>query len=269
MKITPHIKRAVLAASFAITLVVLIAFIAVATPMRYRTGPWQRVPALDHRLLPHLSAIFAAAFGAFFGSLSAFYLGRVQQRADRREKRHAGLIAAQYALISQWNIVEAIRVQHLEQFRADPNRFVKLGLFHLNVSPELVPFSDLTFVLEAKNPNILHEIHIAQQSYQACIDALSLRNQQLEQFYRNPRVKHQLVNFETGAGITEATPQDLFFLKQATNALYGCVDKALPRLVEAVQQLEKVIKSFFPGMQALKMTPDTQLKQQGTAGTPF
>jgi hypothetical protein len=178
------------------------------------------------------------------------------------------LIAAQYALISQWNIVEAIGVQHLEQFRADPNRFVKLGLFHLNVSPEFVPFSDLTFVLETKNPNLLHEIHIAQQSYQACIDALSLWNQQLEQFYRNPRVKHELLNFETGAGITEAAPQDLFFLKQATNALYGCVDKALPRLSEAVQQLEKLIKSFFPGMQALKMTPDTQPKQQGTANTP-
>jgi hypothetical protein len=55
----------------------------------------------------------------------------------------------------------------------------------------------------------------------------------------------------------------LFFLKQATNALYGCVDKALPRVVEAVQQLEKLIKSFFPGMQALKMTPETQPEATG------
>jgi len=105
-----------------------------------------------------MSAIFAAAFGAFFGSLSAFYLGRVQQRSDRREKRHAALIAAQYALISQWNIVEAIRVQHLEDLRGDTSRFTKLKLYWFPISPTFVPFTDLTFVLERKDPNILHEI---------------------------------------------------------------------------------------------------------------
>jgi len=77
----------------------------------------------------------SAAFGAFFGLLSAFYLGRVEQRSDRREKRHAALITAQYALMSQWNIVEAIRVQHLEHFRNDPIRFTKLKLYWFPMAP--------------------------------------------------------------------------------------------------------------------------------------
>ncbi len=39
--------------------------VAIATPSEYRLGFWGRLPVLDHRLLPHLSALFAGAFGAF------------------------------------------------------------------------------------------------------------------------------------------------------------------------------------------------------------
>ncbi len=242
-----------LGVSLAIIAIALIAFGAIATPIQYRVGAWRRLPALDHRLLPHMSAIFAAAFGAFFGSLSAFYLGRVQQRSDRREKRHAALIAAQYALISQWNIVEAIRVQHLEDLRGDTSRFTKLKLYWFPISPTFVPFTDLTFVLETKDPNILHEIHLAEQNYRACVDALQLRNQELQKFYENPRVAHQIRDFETGAGVASASQRDLIFLRQATDALYLSVDRTLPRLTDAIEKLEKLIKSMFPGKQALRM----------------
>jgi hypothetical protein len=122
MKVKLPVKRALLVITFVIVLIAFIWFAAIATPTRYRVGLWQKLPSFDHGLLPHLSAIFAAAFGAFFGSLSAFYLGRVQQRSDRREKRHAGLIAAEYALMSQWNIVEEIRVGLLERARSGPRQ---------------------------------------------------------------------------------------------------------------------------------------------------
>ena len=235
----------------------LVAFAAIAMPMEYRTSAWRRLPVLDHRVLPHISAMFAAVFGAFFGSLSAFYLGRMQQRSDRREKRHAALITAQYALISQWNTVEAIRVQHLEEHRSDASRFTKLKLYWFPVSPVFVPFADLTFVLETRDPNILHEIHLAEQSYRGCVEALQMRNRELEKFYDNPRISHQIRDFDTGAGVARAGDKDLIFLKQATDALYVSVDRTLPRLVEAIQKLEKLIKTMFLGKQALRMIPES------------
>ena len=265
MRIGRKIQHTLLAIAFGIALVGFIAFTAFVVPMRYRFGIWQSLPVLDNRFLPHLSAIFAAAFGAFFGSLSAFYLGRVQQRSDRREKRHAALIAAQYALISQWNIVEAIRVQHLQDLRPDPIRFTKLKLYWFPVSPAFVPFTDLTFVLETKDPNILHEIHLAEQNYRACVDALQLRNQELQKFYDNPRITHQIRDFETGAGVASASDKDLIFLRQATDALYLSVDRTLPRLASAVEKLEKLIKSMFPGKQALRMIPDDTASLGGSA----
>src|SRR5206468_6075743 len=183
MKVKPRVKRTLLVISSAIVILGFIWFAAIATPTQYRVGFWRKFPLLDHRLLPHVSAIFAAAFGAFFGSLSAFYLGRIKQRSDRREKRHAALIATQYALISQWNIIEAIRAQHLEDLRDDPIRFTKLRLYWFPMAPFFVPFAELTFVLETKEPNLLHEIHLAEQNYRACAQALQIRNQELQKFY--------------------------------------------------------------------------------------
>ena len=253
MKINRTIRRWLIGLSLLLALIFLLTLVAISIPLEYRSGPWQGLPVLDRRLLPHLSAIFAGAFGAFFGSLSAFYLGRVQQRSDRDEKRHAALIATQYALMSQWNIVEAIRVQHLEEFRGDPGRFTKLKLYWFPMSPSFVPFSELTFVLETKDPNILLEIHLAEQNYRGSAEALQLRNQELKKFYENPRVSHEIRDFETGAGIAAASQKDIIFLRQATDALYVSVDRTLPRLTDAVEKLEKRIKSMFPGRQALRM----------------
>ena len=258
MKLTPRVKRALLVIGSAILVLGLIWIIAIATPMRYRVGFWHTLPLLDHRLLPHLSGFFAAAFGACFGSLSAFYLGRVQQRSDRREKRHAALIATQYALMSQWDIIEAIRAQDLADLKNDPSRFTKLKLYWFPMAPSFVPFADLTFVLETKDPNLLHEIHLAEQNYRACAQALQMRNQELQKFYDNPRVSHHVRDFETGAGVAAASNRDLLFLRQATDGLYTAVDRALPRLVAAIQKVEQLITSMFPSKTALKMTPIEQ-----------
>jgi hypothetical protein len=157
--------------------------------------------------------------------------------------------------MSQWNIVEAIRVQHLEDFRNDPIRFTKLKLYWFPVMPTFVPFADLTFVLETKDPNLLLEIQLAEQNYRTCAHALQIRNGELQKFYENPRVSHQIQDFETGAGVSRAADRDLLFLKHSTDGLYIAVDRALPRLVAAIEKLEKVIKSMFPGKAALKMTP--------------
>jgi hypothetical protein len=258
MKISRTLKRTLVAIGFVAMVVAFVALVLIAVPLRCRFGIWQRLPALDHRLLPHLSALFAAVFGAFFGSLSAFSLGRVQQRSDRRERRHAALIATQYALMSQWDIIEAIRVQHLEDLRNDPIRFTKLKLYWFPMVPSFVPFADLTFVLETKEPNLLHEIHLAEQNYRACAQALQIRNQELQKFYDNPRVSHHVRDFETGAGVAAASARELLFLRQATDGPYIAVDRALPRLAAAIHRVEELIKSMFPGKTALKMTPIEQ-----------
>jgi hypothetical protein len=259
VRLRRNLRRTLIGIGLTLVAVLSIVAITFIMPIEYRVGPWRSLPQLDHRLLPHVSAVFAAAFGAFFGSLSAFYLGRVQQWKDRRQKQHGALIATQYALMSQWNIVEAIRVQHLEDLRSDPIRFTKLKLYWFPMAPAFVPFADLTFVLETKDPNLLHEIQLAEQNYRACEQALRMRNQELQKFYENPRVSHHIQDFETGAGVATASNRELLFLRQATDGLYTAVDRALPRFVAAIHKVEKLITSMFPGKTALKMAPIDQV----------
>ena len=253
MSTKQKVRRTLVVIVFVLAAAGVVAFVAMVIPNEYRFGRWRELPTLDHRLLPHLSAIFAGAFGAFFGSLSAFYLGRIQQRRDRHEKRHAALVAAQYALISQWNIIEGIRRQHLEPFRDYKDRFLKLKLLWFPMSPTFVPFGDLTFVLQTNQANILHEIHLAEQNYRACVEAVQVKNKELQKFYDNPRISHEIRDFETGVGVSKADEKELLFLKQATDALYISVDRTLPRLADAIRKLAKLITSIFPGEQALLM----------------
>jgi hypothetical protein len=88
------------------------------------------------------------------------------------------------------------------------------------------------------------------------VQALEMRNQELQKFYDNPRVSHTIRDFETGAGVAAASDRDLIFLKQATDALYTAVDRSLPRIAGVIQKIEKLIKAMFPGKQALRMIPD-------------
>ena len=85
------------------------------------------------------SAFSSAAAGALLGSLSAFAFGVFQQRRDRTDKRHSAVLAAQYALMSQWTITERIRNEHLEPFRADAQRFAKLAIITPLVLRSLFP----------------------------------------------------------------------------------------------------------------------------------
>ena len=115
--------------------------------------------------------------------------------------------------MSQWDIIEAIRVQHLEHARvpATPAGSLSSGFTGFQWVPSFVPFADLTFVLETKDPNVLHEIHLAEQNYRACAQALQIRNQELQKFYDNPRVSHHVRDFETGAGVAAASDRDSAF----------------------------------------------------------
>jgi hypothetical protein len=64
-------------------------------------------------------------FGAFFGALGAYFVGRFKEKRDENNRRHTALLATQYALFSQWNIVEDIRKNFLEPFRKDPQKYSK------------------------------------------------------------------------------------------------------------------------------------------------
>lgn len=115
-------------------------------------------------------------FGAFFGALAAYWWGRFKENRDEIKRRHTALLATQYALYSQWSVVEDIRKNFLEPVRKEPDRYLKQKHYMRVLGDLRVPFDELTFIIDSKTPNLLQEIHIAEKRFLSSVDLLERVN---------------------------------------------------------------------------------------------
>ncbi len=202
-----------------------------------------------------INAFGSAAAGALLGSLSAFYLGIRQQRKDKRDKEHAAMLQTQYALMSQWNVLEGIRRNLLEADREAPDRFLKLPVYYSFGRAAMVPFPEIGYVAATNEPNLLQEIHIAEQAFETAIEALRVRNEKTEEFYNSPDVEILEFDRVTGKSRVRASEKDIFLIRKSTDILYQTIDRALPKLLGETQAIEAFIKRHFKGLKSLTLIP--------------
>ena len=198
-------------------------------------------------------AFGSAAAGALMGSLSAFYLTVLQQKRDQREKQHAALLRAQYALMSQWNILKGIDKSLLASHRGKQDCFLRMPEFRSFGSPARVPFDDIAFISASDEPNLIQEIHIAEQKFDTAIEALRLWNDWCHRFHHSPDIEIRDFDLSTGAAKVAAPPQMIFYLKKYSEVIFETTDEAIPKLKGEIQSLEAYVKRRFKGMKALKM----------------
>jgi hypothetical protein len=186
------------------------------------------------------------------GSLSAFYLGLCQQRRDKRAKQQSALLQAQYALGSQWNILEGIRRNLLEPHRNQDRRFLRMPIYPLFARHAGLPFNELAFVVASDEPDLLQQLHIAEQGFETAIECLRVRNQKMKELCNNSSgVKVEEFDSNSGQAKLNAPPQVIFFLRKATDSLYDIVDQAILKLLGEVQALEAFIKRKYKGAKPL------------------
>lgn len=197
-------------------------------------------------------------FGAFFGALGAYFVGRFKEKRDEDKRRHTALLAAQYALYSQWNVIEDIRKNFLEPFRKDPQRHFK-QLQYFRVVGELnVPFDELTFIIDTKEPNLLQEIHIAEKRFTSSTDLLDKLNQKRLEIQNKYPPKH--FDMTTGRGEIDVPLYEIYRLKTLTDLLYDDVDKALPDLWNTNNLVFDFIKANFKGRKGAKFGSANEVK---------
>jgi len=192
-------------------------------------------------------------FGAFFGALGAYLVGRFKGMRDEDKRRHTALLATQYALYSQWNVIEDMRKNFLEPFRKDPQRHLK-QLEYLRVVGELsVPFEELTFIIDSKEPNLLQEIHIAEKRFTSSTDLLNKLNQKRLEI----QDKYPPKNFDmtTGRGEIDVPRYEIYRLKGLPDLLYDEVDKALPDLFNTNRLVFDFVKTNLKGRKAAQFIP--------------
>jgi len=201
--------------------------------------------------LTYIVPFATGAFGAFFGALSAFWLGSVKQKRDESNRRHSALLAAQYALGSQMELVDRIKQQMLEPNRNDPNRHLKFKILLHNLTPLTVPFEELTFILDSDEPDILHKIHLTEQGYQSVKEFLEEHNRIRLEIFR--KYKPEAIDEATGfAKVKDFGVEDKYVLKESTDNLYTAVDGVFPNFTGTIREVGEYLRRNFKGKKQLK-----------------
>lgn len=202
--------------------------------------------------IKEILSTFGPLFGAFFGALGAYYVGRFKERRDEEKRQHTALLTTQYALYSQWSVVGDIHKTFLAPLKKDANRHLKQKIFYRVGGEVKVSFDELTFITTSEQPNLLQEIHIAEKRFLSSVEMLDRLNG-----LKVEMQKHKPANFNmsTGKGTIEVPAHEIFLIKEATDLLYDEVSKALTDLKTTNEALHTFTKKHLKGKKALKFEP--------------
>ena len=210
-------------------------------------------------------AFGSAAAGALVGSLSTYLLGRHQQKQDEDNRRHGALINTQFALFSQWKVVDGIKTNHLEPVRNETNRFTKLRATLFIKAPLAVPLSELAFIANSNNPNLIQEISDAEQDYLKSMLALDLFNRFRAEFEKNHPPIPGTFNKENCSGQISVSQFELEMGNYYLTDLYKQVDLADPKLLKTIENIAVFVKQNFKGKKPIKIEEDKDAKKEQAA----
>lgn len=190
--------------------------------------------------------------GAIFGACIAYFSDWVKEQRKQRNEQHGAIVRTQLALIGQYNTIANLQQQYLDQFRNDTDRHLKMVHFDMQCTNLHVAYDSISFLLMTKNPEVVLDVHAAEETYFSAMESLSSRNQAFEKLHSRSQLNQ--LDPKTGrTTITVSDPRDLHLLKQTTDNLYKTVDAAGDRLATQIKQLEKTGKSLYPARKFLQI----------------
>jgi hypothetical protein len=126
--------------------------------------------------LKDIGTSILALFGTFLGATLAFRLTETKEKEKIKATQREALNRALFVLIRQHNAV----IQIKRDFDKYPSLFEKAFNMPALKPPEygdLVHYiSDLEFLIDSKNPNILFELTIEQERFHQAIESIRMRN---------------------------------------------------------------------------------------------
>jgi hypothetical protein len=150
-------------------------------------------------------------------------------------------------------VVEDMRKNLLEPLRNDPERHMKQLVYFRVVGELKVPFEELTFIINSKEPNLLQEIHIAEKRFSISTDLLNkLNRKRIEIQDKYPPKEFDMT---IGKGVSDFPKFEIYRLKTFSDLLYDEVDKALPDLITTNEAVFNFIKKNFKGRNGAYFVP--------------
>lgn len=182
-------------------------------------------------------------FGAVVGAMVGLWFERSKAKKAEQTARRCDLLEVQMILMCHVNSLldESKKIAPLRQL---PDRERRMPEMVHTFDEVAIDIRKLSFLLDESDPNLIMEIHLAEQCYRSACKALQVRNDKLKAFQSSIDIQH--FDLDTGASSGIASLPYLKLLRDATNAVFDCVDDALARQIEAMRKLRDHAKRLFP-----------------------
>jgi hypothetical protein len=186
---------------------------------------------------------------AFVGAWAAFLFER--KRAERQDERdhYTALRYAHFATIRQYVELLSVQKKVLQKYkdRADAWRTLapQLAVF---TTPRFTP-SDLAFLLESSDPDLINRLTVGQQRYESTRGTLEARDHYHKEYQRRMAVllAHGVKAVESEGQLHNAIGKDLIEqLRDATAALFHQVEDATTFLKKNLDDVEAFCRLEFP-----------------------
>jgi hypothetical protein len=191
-----------------------------------------------------ITTLITGFIGALLGGFIALGFDAFKEARRRKLEQQGAILRAQLALIGQFNTVNNLKDQFLDEVREDPARAQKLIHFKMQDANLRVDYGSLAFLLTDHAQFVL-EIHSAEQSYLAAMDALNSRNEAFDKLHENSTLEKM---DHTGRCTVLADPRHMKLLQDTTDGLYTSVDKARERLASQFTELRAIGKKLYPNV---------------------
>lgn len=221
-------------------------------------------------IIKDISAAFKSTVGmglsAFAGAWAAFLFQN--RREDKKEKDHQyrALRFCHFAAMTQYQELITFRDRYLSSVKNDDSAWYQLPLLTTGFGSPGMNISELGFLLEGPDPDLLNRLNIGQQRYETVRKILELRNKVQEESQRRAAAAAANGMPLVGTEETLATilGRDIVAqLKDLTRGLYENNNDAVTLLGENLERITQFSSAQFPKRRA----PKFEIIHQSTSGS--
>lgn len=196
-------------------------------------------------------------FGTFLGATFAFRLNEEKEARKELATRRQALNRALFILLRQENAIRQLKTE----FDAQPTMFAKAFLLPAHKPPAYADlrqnFTDLEFLLDAADPQLLFELTIEQERFEQAMEAMRIRNDAYVGDVQPAIAEHQLAGkLTTAAELKNKLGERIYDCAvNGARAASEHLDASALSLPEMHDKLFAVAKTLFADTRFVR--PDT------------
>ncbi len=201
--------------------------------------------------------IVVSGLAAFGGAWAAFLFESRRARRKEHDDQYRALRFAHFTATSQYQQLITINDRYIKTVRDIDEAWLQLHPLTLGPEAPQLNTSDLAFLLDGTDPDLLNRLTVGQQRYQAVRAIVSTRNDKHAALQRRAaELQAHGVEVLEGENVALGLGKDLVKqVRELTESLFVAMDDALSLVQENVAGLESFAARQFPK----RRTPRTEI----------